>query len=233
MRIWQQLDRSPQPLEAVASKKLADAVPQRAETGWKEFAHLITGLAQPEKIHSPGVQIEAVLESGYVEYLRANFTNADARLEDLRQLANFAARYESTEAFLSDVALIGVERFSARDGIYGEDVLAGGDPDEYLVLSSIHQAKGLEWRVVFLIWTVSGRFPTARALRDEEALEEERRLFYVALTRAKDELYLCYPLLGRERNRSIIMSPSPFVQEVNASLMDEWTITVEEADDHA
>lgn len=232
MRAWEQIGRSFQPLEAIVSKTSVDCIPRRAEAGWKNFRALIESLTQPQRIHSPASQIEAVLEGGYVEYLRANFTNADARLEDLRQLANFAARYESAESFLSDVALIGAERFSARDGLYGEDVLAGGDRDEYLVLSSIHQAKGLEWRAVFLIWAVNGRFPTARALRDEEALEEERRLFYVALTRAKDELYLCYPLLGRERNRTVIMSPSPFIQEVDGSLMDEWTITVEATDDH-
>jgi DNA helicase-2/ATP-dependent DNA helicase PcrA len=232
MRAWEQIGRSYQPLEAIVSKTSVDFIPRRAEAGWKNFLALIESLTQPQRIQSPASQIEAVLEGGYIEYLRANFTNADARLEDLRQLANFAARYESAESFLSDVALIGAERFSARDGLYGEDVLAGGDRDEYLVLSSIHQAKGLEWRAVFLIWAVNGRFPTARALRDEEALEEERRLFYVALTRAKDELYLCYPLLGRERNRTVIMSPSPFIQEVDGSLMDEWAITVEAADDH-
>jgi DNA helicase-2/ATP-dependent DNA helicase PcrA len=232
IRMWEQIGRSGQPLESVASMTSVDSIPRRAEAGWKELATLIGHLTQPAVIHSPGAQIEAVLDSGYVEYLRANYTNAEARLEDLRQLANFAARYESAESFLSDVALLGTERFSAQDGIYGEDVTAAGDKDEYLVLSSVHQAKGLEWRVVFVIWAANGRFPTARALRDEDGLEEERRLFYVALTRAKDELYLCYPLLGRERNRTVIISPSPFIQEVDPALRDEWTITVEETDNH-
>jgi DNA helicase-2/ATP-dependent DNA helicase PcrA len=228
IRLWEDIGRTTQPLEALSSLHSSHLIPRRAEVGWKDFLSLIDTLTHPQTIRSPAAQIEAVLDSGYVEYLRANYTNADARVEDLRQLANFAARYESTEAFLSEVALIGTERFSMRDGIYGEDVLAGGDEDEYLVLSSIHQAKGLEWRVVFLIWAANSRFPTARSLRDEDALEEERRLFYVAITRAKDELYLCYPLLGRERNRNVILTPSPFIQEVDDHLYDQWIITVEE-----
>jgi DNA helicase-2/ATP-dependent DNA helicase PcrA len=75
------------------------------------------------------------------------------------------------------------------------------DEDERLTLSSIHQAKGLEWRVVFLIWAADGRFPSPRSLRDAEGEEEERRLFYVALTRARDELYVCYPIIESDRGR--------------------------------
>jgi DNA helicase-2/ATP-dependent DNA helicase PcrA len=226
-RLWEEIGRSSHPLEAISSLESDHLIPRRAEAGWNDFLSLIDTLTTPQTIRAPAAQIEAVLDSGYVEHLRANYTNADARVEDLRQLANFATRYESADAFLSEVALIGTERFSMRDGLYGEDVLAGGDEDEYLVLSSIHQAKGLEWRVVFLIWVANGRFPTARALRAEDTLEEERRLFYVAVTRAKDELYLCYPLLARERNRNVIQTPSPFIQEVDAQLYDEWVITVE------
>lgn len=230
-RIWEQIKQARHPWEALISIS-AEFIPRRAQAAWQDFLALLETLREPARAQAPGAQIEAVLDGGYVDYLRATYTNAEARLEDLRQLATFAARYRSAEAFLSEVALISTERFSLRDGLYGEDILAGGDRDEYLLLSSIHQAKGLEWRVVFLIWVANGRFPTARALRDDEALEEERRLFYVALTRAKDELYLCYPLLGRERHRTVILSPSPFVQEVDESLMEQWTISVADADDH-
>lgn len=230
-RVWDEIHRSSHPLTALTAISRARLIPRRAEAGWERFLMLVEILTRPPVVHSPSAQIGAVLESDYVEYLRLNYTNAEARLEDLRQLAGFAARYDSTEAFLNEVALIGTERFSMRDGIHGEDALEEADEDEYLVLSSIHQAKGLEWRVVFLIWMAEGRFPTARAWRDEEALEEERRLFYVATTRAKDELYLCYPRLGRERSRHVILRPSPFIQELDDSLMEEWVISSEEADD--
>ena len=148
--------------------------------------------------------------------------------EDLRQLANFAASYETTETFLSELALINTERFALPGGTVGEDVLMGGDEDEELTLSSVHQAKGLEWRVVFVLWAADGRFPSARSLRDAEGEEEERRLFYVALTRARDELYVCYPLLETERGRqSVIQRPSRFVTEVPRALFEIWSVDEE------
>ena len=93
----------------------------------------------------------------------------------------------------------------------------------------MHQAKGLEWRVVFLIWISDGRFPSARSLRDPEGEEEERRLFYVALTRAKDELYVCYPIVESDHSRqAIIQRPSRFVLEVPRSLFEIWNVDEEQ-----
>ena len=95
-------------------------------------------------------------------------------------------------------------------------------------LSSVHQAKGLEWRVVFLIWLSDGRFPSARSLREPEGEEEERRLFYVALTRARDELYVTYPIVENERGRqTVIQRPSRFVLEVPRSLFEIWNVDEE------
>jgi DNA helicase-2/ATP-dependent DNA helicase PcrA len=200
-------------------------IPRRAHSGWRELRDLIGALCDDPIAHRPAAQIETVLSSSYADYVRATYSNAEMRLEDLRQLAHFAARYSSTEQFLSDVALLGQERFSMRDGLYGEDRVGGAEgEDDYLILSSIHQAKGLEWRSVFLIWAAEGRFPTTRAVQDPEALEEERRLFYVALTRAKDELYICYPLIAREGSRTILLRPSRFITEVEPELFETWVI---------
>jgi len=199
-------------------------IPRRAQSGWQEFVSLIEALTAEGTINRPAAQIESVLASGYMDYLRATYANAEMRVEDLRQLAHFAARYRSTGDFLSEIALIGQEKFSMRDGIYGEDFAAAGGKDEYLVMSSIHQAKGLEWRIVFLIWAADGRFPTARSLANPEAFEEERRLFYVATTRAKDELYICYPLMTREGHRTVMLHPSRFVAEVDKGLFERWVI---------
>lgn len=135
-----------------------------------------------------------------------------------------------TEAFLSELALINTERFALPGATMGEDVVMGGDEDERLALSSIHQAKGLEWRVVFLIWAADGRFPSARSLRDAEGEEEERRLFYVALTRAQDELYVCYPLIETDRARqTVLQCPSRFVTEVPRALFEIWNVDEEDA----
>jgi DNA helicase-2/ATP-dependent DNA helicase PcrA len=228
-RMWERLAYAEEPLALVRADEFAGALPRGATTGWREFAGLIKELTAPETINNPAKQIEMVLERGYVEYLQANYENAEAREEDLRQLAKFAERFDATDAFLSELALINTERFSPPGATTGEDVVMGGDEDERLTLSSIHQAKGLEWRVVFLIWAADGRFPSARSLRDAEGEEEERRLFYVALTRAKDELYACYPLIESDRARqTVVHRPSRFVTEIPRTLFEIWSVDEEE-----
>ncbi|MBI1765668.1 MAG: ATP-dependent helicase [Acidobacteria bacterium] len=227
-RVWEKLAYVAEPLALVRTNELAGALPKGAQSGWGEFVELIKSLLEPDVVNQPAKQIELVLARGYLEYLQALYENAEAREEDLRQLANFAASYETTETFLSELALINTERFAPPGGTAGVDVLMGGDEDEELALSSVHQAKGLEWRVVFVLWAADGRFPSARSLRDAEGEEEERRLFYVALTRARDELYVCYPLMESERGRqSVIQRPSRFVTEVPRELFEIWSVDEE------
>ncbi|MCA9697058.1 MAG: ATP-dependent helicase, partial [Myxococcales bacterium] len=145
--------------------------------------------------------------------------NADARKEDLDNLATFAERWPDAAEFLSELALV--------SGVAAENVVVGDEPDDKLILSTIHQAKGLEWPVVFVLWMVEGRFPTAQSLRSAGELEEERRLFYVAATRAADELYLLYPTIedGRE-GPSTILRPSRFVAELDFAppVYERWEI---------
>ncbi|MGE0127419.1 MAG: ATP-dependent helicase [Blastocatellales bacterium] len=228
-RVWERLAYAAEPLALVRADEFAGSLPKNAAAGWREFAELIKNLTAPETVNNPAKQIELILERGYIEYLQASYENAEAREEDLSQLAKFAERFETTGAFLSELALINTERFSPPAGTTGEDVVMGGDEDERLTLSSIHQAKGLEWRVGFLIWAADGRFPSARSLRDAEGEEEERRLFYVALTRAKDELYVCYPLIETNRARqTVLQRPSRFITEVPRALVEIWSVDEEE-----
>ena len=103
---------------------------------------------------------------------------------------------------------------------------ASNQDDEMLTLSSVHQAKGLEWKVVFVIWMADGMFPSSRSLESQEAIEEERRLFYVAITRAKDELYLTYPYLRLNAGYGeMFQRPSRFLGEVPKELLEEWQIS--------
>ncbi len=228
-RVWDRLAGATEPLALVRTEDFLRSLPKTASGGFQGFADLIRDLIAPETINQPAKQIELVLERGYLEYLQATYENAEAREEDLRQLANFARTYDTTDAFLSELALINTERFAPPGPTVGEDVVMGGDEDEKLALSSIHQAKGLEWRAVFLIWASDGRFPSARSLRDPESEEEERRLFYVALTRAQDELYLTYPLLEMDRQRQTVLHrPSRFITEVPKALFDIWEVEEEE-----
>jgi len=196
--------------------------------------------------HNPSEAIRLIVEKGYGDYARSKFANATARLDDLEQLSQYALRYDDVNAFLDEVAL--------ANPIAGEDVAVVGPEDEKIVLSSVHQAKGLEWRIVFVIWLADGRFPSQRALRvpggivripegtvaEEFALmvqderereivipgeEEERRLFYVAVTRAKQELYLVFPVMARDRGgMDVLMEPSRFVRELPGETYEKWVI---------
>ncbi|MEO7538906.1 MAG: 3'-5' exonuclease [Pyrinomonadaceae bacterium] len=121
------------------------------------------------------------------------------------------------------------ERFKEPQPLVGEEVVSGGEEDELLTLTSVHQAKGLEWKAVFIIWAAEGKFPSPRSLREIENEEEERRLWYVALTRAKDELYLTYPLMITDYNRqTVLQKPSRFISECPAALFEIWNLEEEE-----
>ncbi len=211
--------------------RLADS-PQtarlRSSRPWKDFVELLEILVQQENRNNPAKQIELILANGYEQYLQENFENAEARIEDLKGLASFANRYATTEEFLSELALLSTERFKEPQPLVGEEVIQGGEDDELLTLTSVHQAKGLEWKAVFIIWAAEGKFPSPKSLRELDSEEEERRLWYVAMTRAKDELYLTYPLLMTDYNRqTILQKPSRFVTECPAVLYEIWDLEEE------
>jgi DNA helicase-2/ATP-dependent DNA helicase PcrA len=194
-------------VEALEHPDVKGHVPKKATAGYKRFTALMARLTRPGASSTPGQLIDDVLGGGYADYLRDEFAAQERRADDIRQLAEFAGRYEDLPRFLSEIAL--VSEFSA------EDALAGEAPDEYLTLSTIHQAKGLEWRAVFVIWLSEGRFPMMNATRTLEEEEEERRLFYVAVTRARDELALTYPLTAHLRSGDrMILRISRFLDEL-------------------
>ena len=197
----------------------------RSTQGWTAFVNLLETLTSDANRNNPAKQIEIILSSGYEQHLQETYENAEARIEDLKGLATYANKYNSTEDFLSELALLSTERFSAPSAIVGEDVVQGGEEDELLTLTSVHQAKGLEWKAVFLIWAAEGKFPSPRSLKEIDSEEEERRLWYVALTRAKDELYLTYPLMIVDYNRqTVLQKPSRFVMECPPALFEVWNL---------
>src|SRR5687768_1029502 len=124
----------------------------------------------------------------YDQILRERYDKAEPRISDLDQLQTIAAGYPDRAAFLSALAL---EPPQASQDLAGA---SSNEEDDCLVLSTAHSAKGKEWEAVFVIWAVDGWFPSARALRSEEETDEERRLMYVAMTRAKNYLSVTYPL---------------------------------------
>ncbi len=145
------------------------------------------------------------------------------RERDLEHFQNIAERYRSLESMLADMALE-----PPNDSI--GDVLATAPEEGYVTLSTIHSAKGLEWHAVFVIWAADGRFPGPMSVGAEE-IEEERRLMYVASTRARDELYLSYPIYMFDRAMGYVMGrPSRFLEELDAAVLPTALVQEEEPD---
>ena len=285
--VWGRIGGSPNPLD-VFLRGLKDVGGRGVAGSLKNLGNILSLIGSESMQHNPSESIRLIVERGYADYARAKFANSQARLDDLEQLSQYALRYDDTNLFLDEVAL--------SNPIAGEDVAVVGPEDEKVVLSSVHQAKGLEWRIVFVIWLADGRFPSQRALRvpggivrvqpnelheafelseslmqgggtrDEgqrmtdlaiEELpfdlrnaelgsdrphpslasaveivipgeEEERRLFYVAVTRAKQELYLVFPVMARDRGGlDILMEPSRFIRELPGHTYEKWVIGAE------
>lgn len=192
-------------------------VPAKAAKPWEQFIHTLVELAPTGETVAPSVMIERVLFAMYDDYMRNKFANYDARREDLLTLSGFARQFETTEDFLSQLALLG--------SVETQDALQTVDEGEKIVLSTIHQAKGLEWKVVFLIWLAEGMFPSSRSSETPEGLEEERRLFYVGVTRCKDELYLSYPEMRLNAGYGeVFQRGSRFLSEIPEKLLETWEI---------
>jgi len=197
---------------------ITNVVPKKARNQWPQLVDTLTQLeAQPTRQRAAEM-IHVVVKAGYEDYLEANYTNYRARLDDLEQLATFAMQFANLEEFLTQLALL--------SNLEAEDAKPGARDDEQLRLSTIHQAKGLEFDVVFVIMLCDGLFPSARSLDRPEAVEEERRLFYVAITRARNDLYLCYPLLRLTHGYGgdLMQRPSRFLGEIPTELRDEWDL---------
>ena len=208
VKLWTQL-LGGKPLGALTA-----GVPQKAKPAWEQAVATLAELGEESVRNRPSEMIRRVIECGYDDYLKEHYTNYAARLDDLVQLQLYAQRFQSTEQFLSDLSLM--------TNLEVEDETAPEQEDgEYLRLSTVHQAKGQEWGAVFAISLADGLFPSGKALDNIEGEEEERRLFYVAITRAKDELYLSYPLLRRNNGgQDALQKPSRFLAEIAAGLME-------------
>jgi DNA helicase-2/ATP-dependent DNA helicase PcrA len=209
-RVWQHISSAADPFNEVLGIETASLLPTSARPFFQEFVGL---LKESREIDSPAEVIDLANKRFYDDYLVSHYDNAAMRREDIRALANFAGQYKNVEAFLADVSLAG--EFS------GETCVEGPIEQEFVILSTVHQAKGLEWPVVFIPWLADGRFPTDMAMNRDEDLEEERRVFHVAVTRARDELYLVLPQVYRNRGGNLIMmKPSRFLTELAKDLTE-------------
>jgi len=160
-----------------------------------------------------------------IDYYHPIFTKRyddyNKRKKDLEMFQQITERYRSVGALLTDVLLEPVSESVT-------DITPPGTDDEKLVLSTIHSAKGLEWHSVFVLYALDGRFPNTRAALSEDAMEEERRLMYVACTRAKENLFVTYPINIYDRESGLILSkPSRFIAGMPENLIDTWVVDEE------
>lgn len=168
----------------------------------------------------PTDKLELIL-SYYNPLFKKKYDDFNKRKKDLDALINIASNYDSSSTFLADMALE-----PPQDSVL--DVDEEDKEDEFLTLSTIHSAKGLEWHSVFVIHAMDGFFPAAQSFDSQESLEEERRLMYVAVTRAKQNLFISYPTNIFDRyNGYTLAKPSRFISEISDELADEWIIEEE------
>jgi len=207
-KIWKMMIVEKKPIDEVTK-----VLPKRQQTGFREFSKI---LGKIRTIEQPQNAIREIL-SFYKDYCYLTFDNPDDRILDLEELAKMAADYPTVRRFLTEL--------SSFEEFKGESMLSAGEKREYITLSTIHQAKGLEWETVFIVGFSDYEFPHPKALGKQEALEEERRLFYVATTRAKELLYITYPEVKYTfKNGLIICRPSMFLTEIPFSNYDEMFV---------
>jgi len=206
------------PHVAVALQRIAGHVPKKTAVAWAQFVATISQLEVVDIREKPADMLRLVLEAGYEDYLRENYDNYKSRVEELQQLAVFAQQFMGTEEFLTQLALL--------SNLEAEDERPADRDEEQIRLSTIHQAKGLEFDVVFVIMLCDGLFPSARSSETLEGEEEERRLMYVAITRARNELYLSYPLVHPRAGGTdgTMQLRSRFLEEIPADLVEEWNL---------
>ena len=196
-------------------QNIATLLAPRAQVGWNDFVSIWDRLTKTDG--TPAELIRAVMKSKYAEYLEYEYDDYRDRLQDLEQLALFAERQNDLSRFLADASLH--EGYAAAGT--GRDLSVHAD--EKLIFCTVNKEKGLEWDAVFIMHLSAGQFPNERAVSEDRGLEEERRLFYVAITRAKKYLYLTYPLLGSMS--SYLQGPSMFLDEIDRSLVDEQAVS--------
>lgn len=210
-KIWLAVKKNNYSLKNISLK-----LPSNPKQGWENFKQLLSSL---EEIKNPTLAIRKILEQ-YRDYCYLSFANPQERIDDIEEMAKMAKEYSSLENFL--LKINSYEEFKTKNAPFRREI---NTPS--LVLSTIHQAKGLEWEVVFLVGFSDYEFPNPRSLESEERLEEERRLLYVAITRTKNILYITYPQNKYTFKNGIIkVRPSLFYYEISPDCYEEIDMVI-------
>jgi DNA helicase-2/ATP-dependent DNA helicase PcrA len=194
-----------------ANEELQRLVPAKARDDWARLLECFQKMLEPDV--KPNQMLEIVYQRLYRDILLNTFDNAPQREADVHSLQEYAAGYASLEAFLNELSLLG-------NAMVTDQAAREWEEQETLTLTTIHQAKGLEWEAVFLIGLTEGLFPHQRSLDRAEQIEEERRLFYVALTRAKRHLCVTAPAIASSYQGPSHNGRSRFLEELPDDLVE-------------
>ncbi|MCM8817475.1 MAG: UvrD-helicase domain-containing protein, partial [Candidatus Omnitrophica bacterium] len=175
-----------------------------AEKGWENLKNILKNMSEAKNLPE---QIKTIVNSFYKEYLVSHYLDYEQRLADIQSLLEISGSWNNVEEFISQTSL--------QEHFRGEIKNTG----EALVLSTIHQAKGLEWKIVFIIGVSAFHFPHSLSSNDFAGIEEERRVFYVGITRAKEDLYITYHMSDP---RNFSFRRSIFIQEIPNHLIEQW-----------
>ena len=216
-KIWGRLDGYWNLRDADKWDLILERLPKDAKPLWEAMAEVLrapSDTAGTDGIwERPDELIHRFNEAFYADYAEQVYDNAASRQEDIGELVAFSAKYGSTTEFLSEMALL--TNLDAEQHPH-----AAAKPANAIRLTTVHQAKGLEWKAVFVLWLAEGLFPAARSLEEAGNEAEERRLFYVAITRAKDYLWLCAPRMRKMRDGGMMYcETSRFLSDVDESLL--------------
>lgn len=168
-------------------------------------------------------QLQAVVDY-YSHFCKKRFDDYPKRMKDLETFVDISGTYRSLESMIEEIALDPIE----STAIETESAQKEESP---LILSTIHSSKGLEWNVVFLIQCLDGIIPSGYAVDDPEQMDEEIRLLYVAVTRAKDSLFLTYPALFQSRYGDYFSNPSRFLEQIPENEIEPWLLVEENNQD--
>jgi len=174
---------------------------------------------------NPSAMVSEVV-AYYETFCKKQFDDYPKRLKDLEAFTAISEQYNSVQKMLEELTLDPIQMTSV-------DVEEEEDDENPLVLSTIHSAKGLEWKNVFVIQCLDGIIPSGYAIENDDNVEEERRLFYVACTRAAEHLFLCYPVVHMSGFGDYFTKPSRFVEGIDEELLEPWVLVSQHSNSHS